>query len=136
MNNFILDNTYTKVEVKLGSQPRGMDLLNEQNIIVTASVNEITVIQDNRKVSTLKVSYEPSSASVSPRGDVAIGGTMDNKVHIYELKGTELVQKLELDHLGPVTDVAYSPDDKYLVASDSNRKVILYSVPEYKVRSN
>lgn len=110
-----------------------MDILKEQNVIITASVNEITVIQDNRKASSLKVSYEPSSASVSSGGDIAIGGTVDNKVHIYELNGTELVLKSELDHLGAVTDVAYSPDDKYLVACDANRKVILYSVPEYKV---
>jgi hypothetical protein len=39
----------------------------------------------------------------------------------------------ELDHLGAVTDVAYSPDDNYLVACDAHRKVVLYSVPEYKV---
>ncbi|GJQ82263.1 putative actin-interacting protein 1-like [Trypoxylus dichotomus] len=132
----IENNTYTKVDVKLGSQPRGMDILKERNLIVTASVNEITVIQDNRKVSSLKVSYEPSSSSVSPRGDVAIGGAMDSKIHIYELKGTELVPKTELNHLGAITDVAYSPDDKYLVASDANRKVILYSVPEYKPATN
>ena len=41
---------------------------------------------------------------------------------------------MELEHLGTVTDAAYSPDNKYLVACDTNRKVILYTVPEYKVR--
>lgn len=63
----------------------------------------------------------------------SILGTADNKVHIYELKGSVLTRDLQLTHLGPVTDVSYSPDDKYLVACDANRKVILYSVPEYKV---
>ncbi|EFA08118.1 actin-interacting protein 1 [Tribolium castaneum] len=129
-------NTYKGQDLKLGSQPRGMDILKEQNVVVTASVNEITVSQDNRKASTLKVSYEPSSVSVSPRGHVAVGGAMDNKVHLYELKGTELVPLQELDHLGAVTDVAYSPDDKYLVACDAHRKVVLYSVPEYKLATN
>jgi WD40 repeat protein len=80
-----------------------------------------------------KVTYEPSSVSVSPRGHVAVGGAMDNKVHLYELKGTDLAPLQELDHLGAVTDVAYSPDDNYLVACDAHRKVVLYSVPEYKV---
>jgi WD40 repeat protein len=126
-------NTYKGQDLKLGSQPRGMDILKEKNIAVTASVNEITVAQDNRKLSTLKVTYEPSSVSVSPRGHVAVGGAMDNKVHLYELKGTDLAPLQELDHLGAVTDVAYSPDDNYLVACDAHRKVVLYSVPEYKV---
>jgi WD40 repeat protein len=129
-------NTYKGQDLKLGSQPRGMDILKEKNIAVTASVNEITVAQDNRKLSTLKVTYEPSSVSVSPRGHVAVGGAMDNKVHLYELKGTDLAPLQELDHLGAVTDVAYSPDDNYLVACDAHRKVVLYSVPEYKLATN
>jgi len=50
------------------------------------------------------------------------------------LSDTTLIQKTELEHLGPVTDASYSPDNKYLVACDANRKVILYAVPEYKVK--
>lgn len=57
-----------------------MDILKEQNIIVVASVNEIAVVKDNRKISTLKVTYEPTSVSCSPRGHIAIGGSVDNKV--------------------------------------------------------
>ncbi|KAF7272745.1 hypothetical protein GWI33_014498 [Rhynchophorus ferrugineus] len=125
-------NAYRPQDLKLGSQPRGMDILKEQNVIVVASVNEITVVKDNRKLSVLKVSYEPSGVSCSPRGHVAIGGSMDNKVHIYELDGDNLKLLQELDHLGPVTDVSFSPDDKYLVACDANRKVILYSTEDYK----
>lgn len=64
--------------------------------------------------------------------DVAVAGD-DSKVHIYSLSGTSLNAKTEIVHLGPVTDCAYSPDRKYLVACDANRKVILYTVDEYKV---
>lgn len=39
----------------------------------------------------------------------------------------------ECDHLGPITDCAFSLDGEYLVASDANRKVILYKVPEFNV---
>lgn len=124
---------YKPMNLKLGSQPRGMDILKEQNIIVSASVNEITVSKDNQKVSTLKVSYEPTSVACSPKGHVAVGGNMDSKLHIYELQGNDLNQIHELTHLGAVTDVAYSPDDKYLVACDAHRKVVLYSTDEYKV---
>lgn len=126
-------NAYKPQHLKLGSQPRGMDVLKEENIIVTASVNEITVSKDNQKLSTLKVSYEPTSVSCSPRGHVGIGGNADNKVHIYELQNNNLSLLQELDHLGAVTDVSYSPDDKYLVACDAHRKVVLYSTEEYKL---
>ena len=62
-----------------------------------------------------------------------MGSASDSKVHVYTLEGTKLSPKTELEHLGPITDVAYSPDNNYLVACDANRKVILYSLPEYKV---
>lgn len=39
----------------------------------------------------------------------------------------------ECDHLGPITDCSFSPNGEYLVASDANRKVILYKVPEFNV---
>ncbi|XP_056633102.1 actin-interacting protein 1 [Diorhabda sublineata] len=129
-------NTYKPEHLKLASQPRGMDILKEENIVVVGSVNEITVSKDNQKLSALKVDYEPSSVSCSPRGHVAVGGNMDNKVHIYELKDNKLEPLTELSHLGPVIDVAYSPNDKYLVASDGHRKVVLYSTEDYKLANN
>lgn len=126
-------NTYTGVDIKLNCQPRGMDIFKEQNIIVVGCVKDIVVIQENRKVSSIPIAYEASSVSVnSETSEVAIGGD-DSKVHIFTLNGTNLVVKQELEHLGAVTDLCYSPDNKYLVASDSNRKVILYELPEYKV---
>lgn len=119
--------------MKLDSQPRGMDILRDDNVVIAASVNEISVIQDSRVANRLKVKFEPSCVSISKQGHAAVGGAADNKVHVYELSGTNLTNKIELDHLGPITDVAYSPDDNYLVASDANRKVILYNTSEYKV---
>lgn len=126
-------NVYKPQDLKLGSQPRGMDIHRADRTVVTASVNEITVSRDCQKKSVVKASYEPSSVSISGQGHVAVGGAGDNKVHLFELKGDELSPLQELEHLGPVTDVAYSPDDKYLVACDANRKVVLYETTEYKV---
>lgn len=155
-------NTYTDVMVKLNCQPRGLDILRDQNIIIVACQKDITVVQvsgffflyckcsillllfigfvlfflffqENRKVFSLPINYEASSISINTETlDVAVGGD-DNKVHIYTLDGTTLNAKTELVHLAPITDCSYSPDKKYLVASDTNRKVILYSVEEYKV---
>lgn len=125
-------NTYVKEDLKLGSQPRGMDIFKDNGTVVTATVNEVHVIKGDRKVSSLRVNYEPSSVSVNSCGHVAVGGAMDNKVHIYELAGDVLTEIKELEQLGPITDLSYSPDEKYLVTCDAHRKVILYSVPEYQ----
>lgn len=126
-------NIYKGQDLKLGSQPRGMDIFKPESIIITASVNELTISKENVKLNTIKVNYEPSCVSISTNGHVAVGGAIDNKVHLYELQNNQLNPLQELQHLGPVTDVAYSPDEKYLVACDANRKVILYNTEDYKV---
>lgn len=127
--------SYTSVDIKLGAQPRGMDVKND--VIIAATVKEVVVIKDNRKVSSTPVDYEPSCVSINPEEQyVAVGGTQDNKVHIYELNGTQLVEKTTLEHLGPVADCAFSLDGKHLVACDANRKVILYKVPEFQLAHN
>lgn len=127
-------NTYTGVDVKLNCQPRGMDILKKENIQVVGCVKDICVLQDNRKVSALPITFESSCVSINfETHDVAVGGD-DSKVHIYTLSGSSLELKQELEHVGAITDCKYSPDNKYLVVSDSNRKVILYEATEYKVR--
>lgn len=40
---------------------------------------------------------------------------------------------MELDHSGPVTDCAFSPDNQYLAVADANRLVTLYGLPGYEV---
>ncbi|XP_006569606.1 actin-interacting protein 1 isoform X2 [Apis mellifera] len=129
-------NMYTDtVIVKLDSQPRGLDIY--KDIVVIATIRQITVTQDGRKISNTSIDYEPSCISINQEnGDIAIGATSDNMLRIYALSDTNLTLKMELQHLGPVTDVAYSPDSKYLVACDTNRKVVLYTCPEYKLAHN
>lgn len=129
----IESNAYTGVDLKLSCQPRGMDYLKEENIIIVGCVKEIVVVKDNMKASSIPIQYEASSVSINRETrEVAVGGD-DMKVHIYTLAGTSLELKTELEHLGAVTDVVYSPDCKSLVACDSNRKVIMYTVAEYKL---
>jgi len=66
--------------VALGSQPRGMDLKGDR--IVAGCVRDIVVVQGGRKLSSLPVSFEPSSVSInSQTDDVAVGGS-DSKVSI------------------------------------------------------
>ncbi|KAH8371951.1 hypothetical protein KR093_009434 [Drosophila rubida] len=129
-------NNYTDYVVKLNCQPRGLAILRSENIIALACIKELTLVQDQKKVFSLPIKYEASSiATNADTLDVAVGGD-DQKLHIYSLKGNTLELKTELDHLGAVTDVAYSPDQKYLVACDAHRKVVLYTVEEYKPAHN
>ncbi|XP_017052051.1 actin-interacting protein 1 [Drosophila ficusphila] len=129
-------NSYTDYVVKLNCQPRGLAILRSENIIALACIKELTLVQDQKKIFSLPIKYEASSIAVNAdTSDVAVGGD-DQKLHIYSLKGGVLEPKVELDHLGAVTDVSYSPDLKYLVACDAHRKVVLYSVEEYKPAHN
>ncbi|XP_017128528.1 actin-interacting protein 1 [Drosophila elegans] len=129
-------NTYTDYVVKLNCQPRGLAILRSENIIALACIKELTLVQDKKKIFSLPIKYEASSIAINAdTSDVAVGGD-DQKLHIYSLKGGVLEPKVELDHLGAVTDVSYSPDLKYLVACDAHRKVVLYSVEEYKPAHN
>lgn len=59
--------------------------------------------------------------------------SQDSKVHIYTLSGGSLQETQLLSQTGSITSVAYSPDGAYLAAADANRKVELYSCPDYKV---
>ncbi|XP_014203509.1 actin-interacting protein 1 isoform X1 [Copidosoma floridanum] len=128
----IATNSYENTSVlRLGSQPRGLDIYN--GLVIVAAVKQLVVTKDGKKVSGLPINYDPSCVTVNQsNGDVAVGSTSDNKVYVYTLDGTNLTPKTELEHLGAVTDAAYSPDNKYLVACDAHRKVVLYVVPEYK----
>ncbi|XP_014203510.1 actin-interacting protein 1 isoform X2 [Copidosoma floridanum] len=132
----IATNSYENTSVlRLGSQPRGLDIYN--GLVIVAAVKQLVVTKDGKKVSGLPINYDPSCVTVNQsNGDVAVGSTSDNKVYVYTLDGTNLTPKTELEHLGAVTDAAYSPDNKYLVACDAHRKVVLYVVPEYKLAHN
>lgn len=129
----IESNSYTDYLVKLNCQPRGLAILREDNLFILACINELTIIQDKRIVFVLPIKYEANCISINANTrEIAVGGD-DQKTHIYTLNNTELQLKIELDHLGSVTDCCYSPNNKYLVACDSHRKVTVYDVTEYKV---
>lgn len=129
----IESNSYTDFVVKLNCQPRGLAILRDDKLIILACINELAVVQDLQIVFVLPIKYEANCISINAdTKEVAVGGD-DQKTHIYVLNGVQLELKVELDHLGAVTDCTYSPNNKYLVACDSHRKVTVYDVTEYKV---
>ncbi|XP_013783916.1 actin-interacting protein 1-like, partial [Limulus polyphemus] len=132
-----ITNRYNSLEVKTDSQPKGIAAAND-DVLIIAEYNDITVMDRGQKKTCLQVEYEPSCVSVHPvETDVAVGGHKDHKVHIYLLNGYTLSLKTTLDeHRGAITDVAYSPDGSYLAACDGNRKVILYRALTYELAHN
>lgn len=118
--------------IKLSAQPKGLAVFKNSDILVVATVNEIQVFEGQQLRSQLKINYEPSSVDIlETLGHVAIGGLSDDKVHIYKIEDLQLHEVHSLNHRGGVTAVKYSPDSKYLAASDSNRKIMLYKTQDY-----
>ncbi|KAK8400426.1 hypothetical protein O3P69_003240 [Scylla paramamosain] len=126
-----VEKTYTGKSISLGSQPKMIAAVDDGIIAVTTQ--EICVLKDDKKVGSFPISWDGLCVSAAGGGndEVAIGGA-DNLVHIYALSGNTLTEKKTLEHLGAVTDVEYSPDGRYLVACDANRKVVVYSLPTYE----
>jgi len=127
-----LTKSFTSTNIKLPSQPRG--LAGQGLTLVVPCEKEIVVIENGRIIGSLSVGFEPSCASINgDHPDVAVGGSTDHKVHIYVLNNGSLTLRQELQHNGPITDCAFSPDNQYLVATDANRRLILYRLPDYEV---
>ncbi|XP_045607289.1 actin-interacting protein 1 isoform X2 [Procambarus clarkii] len=126
-----VERVYTGVSISLGSQPKMIAALADDIIAVTTK--EICIIHNDKKVGSLPIDWDGLCVSASTDGnnEVAVGGA-DNLIHVYTLSGSTLTQKTTLEHLGPVTDLSYSPDNRFLVACDANRKVVVYSLPSYE----
>ncbi|KAH6945173.1 hypothetical protein HPB50_007481 [Hyalomma asiaticum] len=97
-------------------------------------VIKISLVENDMKVASHPVDYEPSCVTMHPQEpDFAVGGAKDHKVHVYILKCHSITEKKVLDHSGAITDVRYSPDGQYLAASDANRMVRLYLSSSYEL---
>lgn len=114
-------------QFKLDQQPHGVALTKDGQQLLVACHSQVQVrrARDGTIISTVPAPYEPSSISVNQvSGDVAVGGNGDSKVHVYTFDGQKLTDKSVIqNHRGPITDVQYSPDGKYLAVSDQNRYV-------------
>lgn len=132
----VTSKSYGTAEVKMDSMPKGI-AAGEDGLVIVANIKEITILQDCQKRSSLPVDFEPSCVAINTKDtDVAVGGAQDNKVHVFLRNAFNLSPKLELDHLGAITDVKYSPCGSFLAACDTNRKIIVYRLPGYELAHN
>ncbi|VDM74600.1 unnamed protein product [Strongylus vulgaris] len=114
--------------VKLPSQPLNVVTSQEGGLTVVACAKNIIVFKEETLSTDLSVSFNPSCVAIL-KNMVAVGG-QDSKVHIFSLSGTKLSEEKTLPHTSPITAVAFSPNGDYLVATDSGRKVVPYSVKD------
>ena len=78
--------------------------------------------------------FESSCVALSPcSASLAVGDSVGMAVHIYSVAegGASLSPVTKVTLRGAPSDCAYSPDGKYFVTADSDRKVTLYNVDGY-----
>lgn len=120
---------------KLKAQPRGIDHKGDLTVVVTR--NSIVMMSVGEVVSETAVDYEPSAVSILNDEEIAVGESSDgHSVRIYGIAGGTPEERKKLALTGAITDLAYSPDGSYLVTSDSNRKVTMFSVSNDYVKAN
>ncbi|VDM38101.1 unnamed protein product [Toxocara canis] len=115
-------------KVKLSSQPRGVSMSSDGRTVAVACQKAVLLFVNQKPTLTHNTSFEVSCISLSGDGRcVAVGG-QDSKLRVFEVNGSQLVQKKELGHSGALTSTAWSPDGSHLVATDTARRVVPYSV--------
>jgi len=85
----------------------------------------------------MNVEFEPSCCAYSPtHNHLVVGENSGNMVRVYSTQagGLDLVKEITLT--GSAQDLAFSPDQKYLVSADSNRKVTLFNAGVYDKPTN
>lgn len=113
-------------DIKLGSQPRGVDVSSINGTVVVACINQLIILKNKALSQSINTTYEPSSVSIS-KDYVAVGGN-DSKVHIYDLNTfQELTTISERDF---ITSVRFSPDNQFLAIADNAKNVKCYRISE------
>ncbi|CAK5073862.1 unnamed protein product [Meloidogyne enterolobii] len=133
----IIDNAQP-ISHKLTSQPRGVDSTKDGKTVAVATQRAILIFTDKRLLKTNEIKYEGMCIAIAPEGNLLAVGGNDANVHVYALSTSDssLTEKQKLSHGGALTSVNFSPDGKYLVATDIAKKVVPYNVNNgFKVAS-
>ncbi len=126
---------FTDFSAKLDSQPRAVRACGDDGVTAVATVSKLMLLSPDGTVrKELSVDYEPSSLAFCPQlHHLAVGdggSTSTGAVRVYSAADLEEVKTAKAT--GAVTSLAYSPDGRFLVAGDANRRVTLLSAPEYE----
>ena len=141
-DNIVEVSSSSCIHQKLSSQPRGVACLPNLKKVVVACQKSIYVFggdNDEKPAFELNIKFEGLCVDINLSGTIVAVGGHDSRVRIYDLDSSNntLIEKKLLQHQGAVSSLKFSPDEKYLVATDITRKVIPYSVEnDYKIASD
>lgn len=115
-------------EIKLDAQPQGLAHA-DNGVTVVACVNKLLILRDGRNLATVAVAFEATCVAAMRSGRHFAVGSKDAKVHVYELTKEFGVNAVKtLNERGAVSQLAYSPDEKFLAVADSNKVIKCYRV--------
>lgn len=127
----VLEKKYKDVSIKLESQPQAIDT-GSLGLTVVGSLEGIFVIQDTNLTHKYKTDYEVRAVAINSNlGKVAIG-TNDEKVVIYDIEGDQLRENCSFPCMGTVTDVKFSPDDKFIASCTDKKQVKIVLTSDFK----
>jgi len=122
--------------IPVGSPASGLAVgKKDAHLIVATNIDSVIVIRNGKAVHKEKLTYQPTSVSLSvDETQIAVGGK-DNTVYLYALQGDRITKAGELKaHRGPVTSVAYAPDGQHLASGDSNREIFVWDLAKQAVK--
>ena len=127
---------YNDTQLKLKGQPKDVKALNGRVLIATQ--NALLVLKNDQIVSETTLNYETSCLGVSEKNDTVIVGEggSGQTLHVFKLSGDTPEEIKEIKLSGTPTSVEFSPAEDHVVSTDSNRKVTLFSVPNYEKPHN
>jgi len=122
--------TYTGAAVSMSAQPRAITSKNDITFVCT--MKSIVTMKNGAVVDEMNVEYEPTCCAFSPtHNHLVVGEGNGNMLRVYSTQGGGLDMVKEITLTGSAQDLCFSPDGKYLVSADSNRKVTLFNAGFY-----
>jgi len=122
--------TYNGAAVSLSAQPRAISSKNDITFVCT--MKSIVTVKNGSVADEMNVEYEPSCCAYSPtHNHLVVGEASGNMLRVYSTQGGGLDVVKEITLTGSAQDLSFSPDGKYLVSADSNRKVTLFNAGFY-----
>jgi len=129
--------------IPLDGPPAGVAVGTEkEGLIVTATNKSIFVFdfKAGKATPTIKkdaAALSPQAVALSPNDSLIAIGSEKNNIHLFTIKGNELVDAGVLEqHRGPITRLDFSKDGQYLASADRNREVIVWDLKTKEVKSN
>lgn len=106
-----------------------VSISSHQGVSAVATAESVLILDaEGKKLGQQdKLGFSPKSVSLDATGKKVFVGGDDNKVHVYEIQGSELKTVRDMgSHLGYISALAAHPTLNLLAVGDSVGKIFLY----------